>query len=252
MGKEQWMDLGLEGKRAIVAGASAGLGLGCAQALAAEGARVVLGSRSADRIEAAAATVPNGIGLTGDVSTVDGAVDFVRRGIETLGGIDILIANAGGPTPGNFESTDLAAYEGALHLNLLSTVAMVHTAIPVMKDQGWGRVLAITSMTVREPKADLILSNTARAGATAFLKTVATEVAPFGITVNSIQPGLHATERLERLGMDFADVAKTVPTQTVGDPGDFGRVAAFLCSEPANFLTGAAVPVDGGAIKGLQ
>lgn len=246
------MDLGLKGKRALVAGASGGLGLGCAQALAAEGARVVVGSRSKERIEAAAATFENGIGVVGDVSSVEGAVGFVRDGIEALGGIDILIANAGGPTPGTFETTKLEAYEEALHLNLLSTVAMVHAAIPAMKEQGWGRILAITSMTVREPKADLILSNTARAGATAFLKTVATEVAPFGITVNSIQPGLHTTERLKRLGMDFAEVATTVPTHTLGDPADFGRVATFLCSEPAKFMTGVAVPVDGGAIKGLQ
>jgi 3-oxoacyl-[acyl-carrier protein] reductase len=246
------MDLGLTGKRAVVAGASAGLGLGCAQALAAEGARVVIGSRSEDRIAAAAGTIDGAIGLVGDVSTTDGAVDFVNRGVEALGGIDILIANAGGPPPGNFASTDLGAYESALHLNLLSTVAMVHTAIPHMKEQGWGRIVAITSLSVRQPMANLILSNTARAGVTGFLKTVATEVARDGITVNSMQPGLHATERLVGLGTDLEAAAKAVPARSIGSADDFGRVAAFLCSDAARFITGTALPLDGGAYGGLQ
>lgn len=246
------MDLGLSGKRAVVAGASAGLGLGCARALAAEGAHVAIGSRSAERIEAAASTIDGAVGLVGDVSTSEGAVAFVEAGVEALGGIDILIANAGGPRPGNFASTDLEAYEGALHLNLLSTVAMVHTAVPHMKEQGWGRIVAITSLSVRQPMANLILSNTARAGVTGFLKTVATEVARDGITVNSLQPGLHATDRLLGLGTDVEALAATVPTRTIGDAADFGRVAAFLCSDAAKFITGTALALDGGAYGGLQ
>lgn len=250
------MDLNLSGKRALVAGASAGLGLGCAKALAAEGATVAIGSRDPDRVAAAAASITadggSAVGLVGDVSTTDGAVGFVNDGIDALGGIDILIANAGGPPLGNFASTELEAYAEAVNLSLLSTVAMVHTAVPVMTEQGWGRIVAITSVSVRQPMANIILSNTARAGVTGFLKTVATEVAGSGITINTLQPGSHKTARLIGAGADLDAVAARTPTGTVGDPDDFGRVAAFLCSDAAKFITGASIPVDGGAYAGLQ
>ncbi|MGH1490363.1 MAG: SDR family oxidoreductase [Acidimicrobiales bacterium] len=246
------MDLGLAGKRALIAGASSGLGLGCAQALAAEGATVAIGSRSKERIDAAAATIDGAIGIVGDVSTMEGAVGFVNDGVEALGGIDILIANAGGPPIGNFASTDLEAYSEALNLNLLSTVGMVHTAVPHMKEQGWGRIVAITSISVRQPMEILILSNTARAGVTGFLKTVATEVGRDGITVNSLQPGSHATDRLVNAGIDLEAAAKGTPTRTIGTAEDFGKIATFLCSDAAKFVTGSAIAVDGGAYAGLQ
>jgi 3-oxoacyl-[acyl-carrier protein] reductase len=130
---------------------------------------------------------------------------------------------------------------------------MCTAAVPPMAERGWGRVVAITSMSVRQPIPDLILSNTARAGATGFLKTLALEVAPHGVTVNSVQPGLHATDRLVQLqGGDPSGPARAVPVGKLGDPADFGAVVAFLCSEQARFITGAAVPIDGGATKGLQ
>lgn len=246
------MDLQLAGKRALVAGASAGLGLGCAKALAAEGATVAIGSRDRERIDAAAATIDGAIGLVGDVSTTEGAVRFVEDGAEALGGIDILIANAGGPPIGTFASTDLDAYAKAVDLSLLSTVAMVHTVVPMMSEQGWGRIVAITSLSVRQPMANIILSNTARAGLTGFLKTVATEIAATGITVNTLQPGSHRTARLVGTGADLDAVAARTPTGTIGDADDFGRIAAFLCSDAAKFITGASIPVDGGANAGLQ
>lgn len=247
------MDLELAGKRVVVAGASSGLGLGCAKALAAEGAVVAMGSRTAERISAASKTVPNSIAVVGDVATTEGAASFIEEAQERLGGIDILITNAGGPPAGNFASTELAAYDEALRLNLLSVVGMCHAAVPAMLGQRWGRIVAITSISVRQPVAQLILSNTARAGATAFLKTLATEVAPSGITVNSLQPGLHTTDRLKELyGNDLSAVAQTIPTGTMGTADDFGRVAAFLCSDSAKFITGAAIPVDGGSASGLQ
>ena len=171
---------------------------------------------------------------------------------KEFGTIDILIANAGGPPPGNFETTALEDFSAALQLNLLSTVEMCKELIPKMVNEGWGRVVAVTSIAVREPMAQLILSNTARSGLTSFLKTTATEVARSGVTVNSIQPGLHATERLTELYDDLKGVADNVPTGKLGDPDDFGDVVAFLCSEQAKFITGAAIPVDGGAAKGLQ
>ena len=246
------MDLGIAGKRAVIAGASAGLGLGCAQALAAEGVSVAIGSRDRERIDAAAATMDGAIGIVGDVSTTDGAVGFVNDAAEALGGIDILIANAGGPPVGNFASTELDAYAEAVNLNLLSTVAMVHTAIPLMKPNGWGRIVAITSLSVRQPMANLILSNTARAGVTGFLKTVATEVGKDGITVNSLQPGSHKTARLMGAGFDLEAAAKASPTRALGSAEDFGKVAAFLCSDAAKFITGSSLAVDGGAYGGLQ
>jgi len=169
-----------------------------------------------------------------------------------MGGIDILVTNNGGPAPGKFTSTPTSAYDAALNLNLMSMIGLCKAAVPPMQAQGWGRVVAITSISVRQPIAQLILSNTARAGYTGFLKTLAIEVAGDGVTVNSVQPGLHATKRLGDLYNDFDALGASVPTGVVGDPADFGEVTAFLCSEQAKFITGAALPVDGGAYGGLQ
>ncbi len=248
------MDLGLRGRRALVTGASSGLGFACASALAAEGAAVAIVSRSPERLAEAAADIGGEvIPIVADVSEPAAVGAMVDAAIAALGGIDILIANAGGPPPGNFAETDLELYEPALRLNLLSTVAMCKAVLPAMRERRWGRVVAITSIAVREPIDRLVLSNTARAGLTGFLKTLAREVAADGVTVNSLQPGLHATERLHSVyGADLSVVAAGIPAGGVGDPDDFGRLAAFLCSEHAGFVTGAAIPVDGGASHGLQ
>ena len=248
------MDLALQGKRALVTGASSGLGLGCAQALAAEGATVTLVARSAEKLADAAATIPTAVHtLAADLSELDGIPEVVAAAIELMGGVDIVIVNAGGPPAGNFASTPFERYEAALRLNLLSGVALTEATLPGMRERKWGRIVAITSTSVREPMGNLILSNTARAGFTAFLKTVATEVAADGVTINSLQPGLHNTARLAGLyGGDISAAAASVPTGTLGDPADFGRVAAFLCSDSAKFITGVALPIDGGAVKGLQ
>ncbi len=188
-----------------------------------------------------------------DVSTTAGASGFVVAAADALGAPpDILVTHAGGPPAGTFASTPLDAYGPALELNLLSVVAMCHAAVPAMRERRWGRVVAITSIAVRQPIGTLILSNTARAGATGFLKTLATEVAGDGVTVNSVLPGLHATDRLVSLhGGDVSGVARDIPAGVVGDPADFGSVVTFLCSDHARFVTGAAVPVDGGAHAGL-
>jgi 3-oxoacyl-[acyl-carrier protein] reductase len=247
------MDLGIAGRRAAVAGASAGLGFSTAKALVAAGVQVAICSRDTDRIERAAAELGElAVPITADVSTPEGAVGFVEAARRALGGVDILVPNAGGPPPGTFASTPLDAYLPAIELNLLSTVAMCHTAVPAMQRQRWGRVVAITSGTVRQPSPTLILSNTARAGATGFLKTLALEVAKDGVTVNSVQPGLHMTDRMRALGVDPERAAADIPAGIVGASDDFGAVCAFLCSEQAKFVVGAAVPVDGGAFRGLQ
>lgn len=247
------MDLGLRGRRAAVAGGSAGLGLGAARALVGEGVHVAICGRDRARVERAAADLgPLAVPLVADVGEPDGARGFVEAAVGALGGVDILVANAGGPPPGTFASTPFERYEPALRLNLLSTVAMCQAAVPAMQAQRWGRVLAITSVAVRQPIATLILSNTARAGVTGFLKTLALEVAGDGVTVNSLQPGLHLTDRVKVVYGDAPDPgALGVPAGQLGDPDDFGCLVAMLCSEHARFVTGAHIPVDGGAYAGL-
>jgi 3-oxoacyl-[acyl-carrier protein] reductase len=168
-----------------------------------------------------------------------------RRRDRGARGIDILVTNAGGPPAGNFASTDVDAYPSAIALNLMSVVAMCKAAVPPMRDRRWGRVVAITSLAVRQPIPELILSNTARAGATGFLKTLAREIAADGVTVNSIQPGLHRTPRVKQLYGD------DVEEMDLGDPDDFGAIVAFVCSEQAKYLTGAQIHVDGGAYQAL-
>lgn len=240
------MDLGIAGRRAAVAAASSGLGLASAKALAAEGVAVAICGRDRTRINEAAAGIGNGcVGLVCDVTGAAGGEEFVHAATGALGGVDILVTNAGGPPPGNFMSTDVDAYPAAIDLNLLSVVAMCKAAVPAMREAGWGRVVAITSLAVRQPMGELILSNTARAGATGFLKTLAREVAADGVTVNSVQPGLHRTNRVTTLyGVAANDM-------TMGDADDFGTIVAFLCSQQANFLTGVQLHVDGGAYQAL-
>jgi 3-oxoacyl-[acyl-carrier protein] reductase len=246
------METGLAGRRAAVAAASQGLGFASARALAAEGARVAICGRSKDRIEAAADRIGDGcVPLVADVSMPEGAARFVAEARAALGGLDVLVTNAGGPPPGNFASTPFENYTPALALNLLSVVAMCQEAVPGMQAQHFGRIVAITSISVRSPIPNLILSNTARAGATGFLKTLAREVAGDGVTVNSVQPGTHATQRIRDVYGDLNDAAAGIPAGELGRPEDFGAVVAFLCSDSARFITGASIPVDGGAYSGL-
>lgn len=247
------MNYGIEGRRAAVAAASSGLGLATAKALAEEGVTVAICSRSRERIQAAAAEIgPLAVPLVADVSTEAGAAAFVHAAQAAIGGVDILVCNGGGPPPGNFTTTPIDGYQAAIELNCLAHIAMCTAAVPAMREQQWGRVLAITSVGVRQPIAGLILSNVARSGLTAFLKTLAREIAGDGVTVNSLQPGLHDTDRIRQLYGGQMDPRESgIPAGVLGRPEDFGRIAAFLCSEAASFLTGVAIPVDGGAYSGL-
>lgn len=247
------MDLGLKSRCAAVAAASGGLGYATAAALASEGARVAICGRDKGRIEEAAARIGQGcVPLVCDISDARGGAAFIDEAREALGRLDIAVANSGGPPPGNFTSTPTEAYHPALDLNLMSVVGMCKAAVPAMRDQGWGRFVAITSVSVRQPMATIILSNTARAGATAFLKTVATEVAADGVTVNTVQPGFHATDRVTSLYGNSPDAAALgVPAGVLGDPTNFGAVVAFMCSAQAAFLTGVQIHVDGGSYSGL-
>lgn len=252
------MDLGIAGRRAAVAAASGGLGLGAAKALAADGVEVAICGRDPDRLAAAVAeleAVGGGAvhGIEADLSTVDGAAGFIARAAGAMGGVDILVANAGGPPMGRFTDVSMEAFHAAIEQNLLSSVAMCQAVVPGMRERQWGRVVAITSLFVRQPPPGMILSNTARAGVTGFLKTLALEVVADGVTVNSVQPGSHATDRLRsNWGGDLDAAAKAVPAGVLGRADDFGAVVAFLCSDQARFITGAALPVDGGAYRALQ
>lgn len=247
------MQLGLTGRRAVVGAASSGLGYACAAALVAEGARVAISGHDEARINAAAErlghdTVP----VVVDLRDPAQCAGFVAKAAEQLGGLDILVTNGPGPATGDFAATPPEAYPAALDVSLLSVVQMVHAAVPLMQAQHWGRIVAITSISVRQPIANLILSNTARAGATGFLKTVAREIAPYGITVNSVLPGLHETQRVRDVyGDGLADQRNTTPTRSLGRPDDLGALVAFLCSEQARFITGTAIAVDGGADAAL-
>lgn len=249
------MDLGIAGRRAAVGAASGGLGFSCAQALVAEGAQVLICGSDAGRAEAAAARLGSGTRWTvADLADPIGAEQFVGTATALLGGLDILVVNGPGPAPGTALDTPAEAYPAALDRSLLAVVRMCLAAVPGMRSAGWGRIVAITSLGVRQPYANLALSNTARAGATGFLRTLATEVAADGITVNSVQPGLHATDRVRRVFDDAALSAQLagVPAGRLGEPDELGAVVAFLCSEQAGYLTGAAIPVDGGANRALQ
>jgi 3-oxoacyl-[acyl-carrier protein] reductase len=248
------MDFGISGRRAVVAAGSAGLGLGTAAALAADGVAVAVCGRDRGRLDAAVARLgDDAVGIEVDLSDPSEAERFVAEAAERLGGtIDIAVANAGGPPPGSATTTDLDAYRIALDLNFLATVALCNAAVGPMRAQGWGRVVAITSIGARQPIGTLAASSAARAAATSYVKNLSREVAADGVTANTVQPGSHDTERIRSMHGDSPDVARGIPVGHLGDPDDFGAVVAFLCSQQAAFVTGASLIVDGGASSGLQ
>ena len=255
------MDLGIAGRRAAVAAGTAGLGLGTARALVAEGVHVAVCGRDPDRLAGAVADLRTAAaggatvaGLRSDLADPEAAADFARDAAAALGGpLDIVVPNAGGPPPGTFADTDLAAYRAALETNCLATVELCRATVPTMCSRGWGRVVAITSIGARQPIDHLIASSMARAAVTSFLKLLSVEVAGAGVTVNNLQPGLHATARVLEMSEESTAASRAaIPAGRAGDPEDFGAVAAFLCSQQASFVTGVGLHVDGGAYRGLQ
>ena len=261
------MDLGLKGKVAMVAGASRGLGFAVAEALAREGARVSISSSDNAAIDAAAARLA---GAGGDVRAavvdVRNAAQIERWATDTteaFGGVDLLFTNAGGPPAGSVLSFDDAAWQNAIDLLLFSAIRMVRAVVPAMKQRGGGSILMTTSSSVKEPIPNLALSNVVRGGVSSLAKTLSLELAADNIRVNQIIPGRIDTDRVRHLdeitgkrqGMSAADAkAKSVaaiPFGRYGQPVEFGRVAAFLLSDAAGYMTGATVQVDGGLIKGV-
>jgi 3-oxoacyl-[acyl-carrier protein] reductase len=262
------MDLGLKGKVALVAAASRGLGRAVAEELAAEGVMLVLCSRKADAISQTASEIAQASGakvlaLAADVSKAEDVAALVRSGLEKFGRIDILVTNAGGPPAGPFESFSREQWEAAARLTLFSAVELARNVLPGMKERRWGRILNITSIAVKQPVENLMLSNSLRAAVTGFARTLANEVASLGITVNNIMPGYTRTERLAELALMMAEkqgispaefVARwerEIPMRRLGEPREFAALAAFLVSERAGYITGTSIPVDGGWIRAL-
>jgi len=244
------VDLGIDGRVALVTASSRGLGRASADALAAEGARIVMTARGAESLDQAEqelrATGAEVFGMVADITDPAIPERLVEAAVERFGRIDIVVANAGGPPAGRALDVDDDAIRTAVEANLLSAVRLVRASVPHMRTQGWGRICCISSYSIVQPLPGLALSNTARAGLWAWAKTAAADLAgeQSGITLNLVCPGPHATERMRQL----SGAGGTGP---MGDPVDFGSVVAFLCSRQAAFVNGAAVVVDGGATLAL-
>jgi 3-oxoacyl-[acyl-carrier protein] reductase len=258
------VNLGLGDKVALVCGASRGLGRAIAAELVAEGAAVAVCSRDAERLAAAASELgPEVLAVPADLAAPGEPTRAVEAAVERFGRLDVLVANTGGPPAGTHDSLTLEDWDAATALLLRSTVELAEAALPGMKERGWGRVLIVTSVAVKQPVDNLILSNSLRAAVTGFAKTLAREVATDGITVNTILPGYTATERVtelnranaEREGVEPEEIQArleaSIPLGRLAEPEEFAALAAFLASERASYITGASIAVDGGWLRGL-
>jgi 3-oxoacyl-[acyl-carrier protein] reductase len=263
------MFLGLRGKTALVAAASKGLGYAIAHELAVEGASIMICARGEEALKAAQERIAAETGATvyaisADLSRYEDVKRVATGALKKLGRVDILVNNAGGPPAGPFESHDWSTWQTAVDLTLRSTVEMTRPILVGMKERGWGRIINVTSMAAKQPVENLMLSNSIRAAVHGFARTLANEVAEFGITVNNILPGYTRTERVESLaratakrdGIDSAAVLtrfeRDVPMRRLGEPEEFAALAAFLASERASYITAQSIAVDGGWIRGLM
>ena len=262
------MDLGLKDKVALVAAASQGLGRAVAEELAAEGASLVLCARNPSTLAETAAAIADSTGahvlaVPADVTDMDQIERLVQSAAERFGRVDILVTNAGGPPAGQFDQLSREQWEQATRLTLFSAIELARQVLPGMKARRWGRILNITSIAVKQPVDNLMLSNSLRAGLTGFARTLANEVAAYGVTVNNILPGYTRTERLEELahmmagkqGISPAEFRakweQEIPMRRLGEPREFAALAAFLVSERASYITGTSIQVDGGWIRSL-
>lgn len=262
------MDLGLDGRVAVVGASSRGLGRAVARRLAAEGADVVVNARGEERLretadeirdETDASVVP----VPADLSEEDGARRVVDRALDAFDRIDVLVTNAGGPPAGPFEEHGMEDWRRAVELTLESALRLTRGVLPGMKDRGWGRILNITSIAVKQPVDGLVLSNSVRAAVTGMARTLANEVAAHGITVNNVMPGYTRTRRTEELARTIAEKEgitereararweEEIPAGRLAEPEEFASLVAYLASERASYITGTSVPVDGGWIRTL-
>ncbi|KDB04563.1 3-oxoacyl-ACP reductase [Defluviimonas sp. 20V17] len=256
------MDMGIRGKRALVCASSKGLGRGCAEALAAEGVDLILNARGAEALEATAEEIRSTFGVNvtavaADITTEDGRTKV----LEAAGDVDILVTNAGGPPPGMWTDWSREDFIKALDANMLTPIALMQACLPKMMEKGWGRVVNITSQSVKAPIAVLGLSNSARAGLTGFVAGTARQVAGKGVTINNLLPGIHATDRADALdggaakqqgiSLDEARAkrAATVPVGRYGTAQEFGATCAFLCSAHGGYIVGQNILLDGGAMN---
>jgi len=250
------VELGLEGRTALVMGASKGIGRGIAAALASEGARVATASRSQERIEAAAEEIEGDVtGFEADTSDLDRLAELPAEVASALGPVEILVANTGGPPLGGALDNPLAEWEEAYRSLVLAPRVLVEAVIGGMRDRGWGRIVNVASSSVREPIPHLALSNAHRMAAVGFFKTLSGEVAGDGITVNTVATGRFATDRLAANWGSWEEMeqkaAEGVPAGRLGRPEEYGDLVAFLCSERAAYLTGAVIPLDGGLLRSV-
>ncbi len=246
------MDLRLEGRTAIVCGASAGIGLGIAEALAGEGANVAMFARRREPLEREAERL-GGLAVRGDVTVPADLERLVQTTVEAFGGIDILVNNSGGPPRTRAVGLDAEQVEAAVELLLVSVVRLTALCLPYLERSDCGRIVNVTSSTVREPVDNLALSNAVRPGVVGWAKTLARELGPKGITVNSIAPGRIDTDRIREVypdGPAKADL-EAIPLRRLGTPRELGDVVAFLCSDRASYVTGTLIPIDGGLLRGL-
>ncbi|HMI28118.1 MAG TPA: SDR family oxidoreductase [Gaiellaceae bacterium] len=246
------MDLGLKGRTAIVSGASSGLGLATAEALAAEGANVTMFARRRDVLQREAERI-GALAVRGDVTNPRDLATMVERTVEAFGGVDILVWNSGGPPPGPATSVTPESIEEAVELLLIPAIRLVDLCLPHLVQSAGGRILLFTSSAVKEPAEHLALSNAVRPGLTGWAKSLARQLGPQGITVNCVAPGRIDTARLAQLypdGPSEADL-QAIPLGRWGTPQEFGDVACFLASDRARYVTGTTVVVDGGLLRGL-
>lgn len=261
------MDLGIKGKTALVAASSRGLGKAVAMRLAMEGARVVVCARNSADVDAcveeirSAAGKDSAIGMSGDVTSIADIERIVAATEQQLGGADILVNNAGGPKPGMFGDLADEDWQAAFELNLMSTIRFTRAVLPHMRAQRWGRVINVTSYSVKQPIEQLMLSNSIRLGVVGWAKTLANELAPEGVLINNVCPGWTFTERVVSLldarakasGREAADVQSdivaAIPMGRMGKPEEFADAVAFLASERASYITGVALAVDGGTVQ---
>jgi 3-oxoacyl-[acyl-carrier protein] reductase len=262
------MELGLEGRIAFVGGSSRGLGRAIAEELASEGTDLLLCARGADVLQETAAAIRSTtsarvVAVPTDISTAEGVRAVIDAAHGEFGRLDILVTNTGGPPAGRFEAHDAAAWRAA-YANLLESVTgLVRGALPGMKERGWGRIINVTSIAVKQPVDNLILSNSLRAAVTGFARTLANEVAAAGITVNNVMPGYTRTQRVEHLaaqvaeekGLSEADILDAwndeIPAGRIGEPRELAALVAFLASERASYITGQSIAADGGWIRSL-